>query len=162
MGYSGSGKTSFIACAIKLLKKKMNYNIAVIKNVKIHPVDKKGKDSYIFTQAGASFSVIQNNQNETAIFMKMEGNKFQELYKWLKSGPFKLDIIFTEGFRDLNNPRVLCISKLSEIESQLTENVKMISGVICSKDLARNSVLDLPIVDIESQFSIFLDLFKIS
>lgn len=162
MGYSGSGKTSFIVSVIKLLKKKLNYNIAVIKNVKLHPVDKKGKDSYIFTKAGARFSVIQNDQNETAIFMKIVGNKFQELLKWLKNGPFNLDLIFTEGFRTLNNPTVLCISDLSEIESQITESVRMISGVICSKDLDKNSVLDIPIVDIESHFSMFLDLFEIS
>jgi len=161
VGYSGSGKTSFIACAIKLLKKQLNFNIAVIKNVKNHPVDKKGKDSYIFTESGAIFSVIQNDQNETAIFMRVQGNKLQGLLKLLKNDSFKVDIIFTEGFRNLNNPTVLCISNLSEIEDQLTENVKMISGVICLKDFVENSILDLPIVDIESQFSTFLDLFKI-
>jgi molybdopterin-guanine dinucleotide biosynthesis protein MobB len=129
--------------------------------VKDHPVDKKGKDSYRFTEAGAIFSVIQNANNETAIFTKIEEEKLDELLKWLNSGPIKPNITFTEGFRNLNNPTVLCISDLDEIEEQLTENVKMISGIICSKDIPEKKVFNLPIIDIEIQFSIFLELFNI-
>lgn len=162
MGYSGSGKTSFITSAIKLFKKKLNYNVAVIKNVKHHQVDNKGKDSYKFTEAGAKFSMIQNVHNETAIFMKLDEGKLQKYIKWLINGPFKLDLLFTEGFRNLNNPTVLCISNLDEIKGQITENVKMISGIICSKGLVERQISNLPIVDIESQFSMFLNLFKIT
>ena len=61
----------------------MNYNVAVFKNVKHHPVDQKGKDSYEFIEAGAKFSVIQNDHNETAIFMKTEEGKLQKLLNWL-------------------------------------------------------------------------------
>ena len=45
IGYSGSGKTSFIVNAIKLLKINFSYSVVVIKNVKHHSIDKKGKDS---------------------------------------------------------------------------------------------------------------------
>ncbi len=161
IGYSGSGKTNFITTAMKLLKKKFNYNVAVIKNVKHHPVDKKGKDSYKFTEAGATYSVIQNDNNETAIFLKKEKISMEELLKFLKNGPFKVDIVFTEGFRNLNNPTVLCISNLDEVEEQLTKDVKMVSGVICSKNLNNKNISDLLIVDIESQFSRFLEIFNI-
>jgi len=161
IGYSGSGKTNFITNAIKLLKKNLNYNVAVIKNVKHHPIDKKGKDSYKFTEVGAVYSIIQNFKNETAIFLKEKDDKLDLIQTWLKNGPYEIDVLFTEGFRNLNNPTVLCISNLNEIKEQLTENVKMISGVICSKALNKKRVLDLHIIDIESQFSIFLDLFNI-
>ena len=162
IGYSGSGKTNFITSAIKLLKKNLNYNIAVIKNVKHHPVDKKGKDSYKFTEAGASYSVIRNVNNETAIYMKSTDNKLEELLKWMKKGPFKINIIFTEGFRNLNNPTVLCIGNSDEIEEQLTENVKMISGVISLRDLKEKDVSDLPIINIEKEFLKFLEIFAIN
>lgn len=162
IGYSGSGKTNFITSAIKLLKKKSNYNVAVIKNVKHHPVDKKGKDSYKFTEAGASYSVIHNINNETAIFVKNTDKVFKNLLKWVNNGPYKIDIIFTEGFRNLNNPTVLCISKLNEIEDQLTENVKMISGIICLKDIREKVVSHVPIIDIEREFLKFLKLFTIN
>ncbi|NVM34450.1 MAG: molybdopterin-guanine dinucleotide biosynthesis protein B [Candidatus Lokiarchaeota archaeon] len=162
IGYSGSGKTSFIVSAIKSLKKNFSYNIVVIKNVKHHPIDKKGKDSYKFIEAGASYSVIQNINNETAIFVENKDLKFKSLLNWVKNGPYKVDIIFTEGFRDLYNPTVLCISELNEIEEQLTESVKIISGNICLGDLKRKEILNLPIIDIENEFLKFVNIFTLN
>lgn len=161
IGYSGSGKTSFITSAIKFLKENLNFNIAVLKNVKHHQIDEKGKDSYKFTEVGASYSVIRNDKNETAIFFKNEELRLEELIKWLDSGPNKLDMVITEGFRNLNQPTVLCVSDLKEIEEQMSKNVKMVSGVISSKDNSNNKISDLPIIDIKSQFSRFLDIFEI-
>ena len=162
IGYSGSGKTSFIVSAIELLKTNFNYNIVVIKNVKHHPIDKKGKDSYKFNEAGASFSVIQNINNETAIFIGKKELKFELLLNWVKNGPYKVDLIFTEGFRDFYNPTVLCISELNEIEEQLTENVKMISGIICLGDFKKNENLKVPIIDIQSEFLKFVKIFNLN
>ena len=161
IGYSGSGKTNFITTAIKFLKENLNFNVAVIKNVKHHQIDEKGKDSHKFTEAGASYSVIRNDKNEIAIFLKNEEIRLEELFKWLDNGPFKIDIIITEGFRNLNQPTVLCASDLKEIQEQLSKNVKIVSGVICSKDISNKKILDLPIIDIKSQFSRFLDIFEI-
>ncbi len=162
IGYSGSGKTNFILLAIKLLKEKLNYNVAVIKNVKHHPIDKKGKDSYKFTEAGAIFSVIHNVDNETAIFFKDKDNKLVSIQNWLAAGPYKIDLLFTEGFRNLNHPTVLCVSNSNEIKEQLTVNVKAISGVICSKDLSENSIRNLPIIDLENTFPRFLKIFNLN
>ena len=161
IGYSGSGKTSFIVNAIKSLKKKFNYNIVVIKNVKHHPIDKKGKDSYKFNEVGASYSVIQNINNETAIFVDNKELNFESLLKWIQNGPYEIDIIFTEGFRNFYNPTVLCISELNEIEEQLTENVKMISGIVCLGDLKKKESSNLPIIDIESEFFKFVNIFNL-
>lgn len=161
IGYSGSGKTNFITTVIKFLKENLNFNVAVIKNVKHHQIDEKGKDSHKFTEAGASYSVIRNDKNEIAIFLKNEEIRLEELFKWLDNGPFKIDIIITEGFRNLNQPTVLCASDLKEIQEQLSKNVKIVSGVICSKDISNKKILDLPIIDIKSQFSRFLDIFEI-
>ncbi|MCK4380871.1 MAG: molybdopterin-guanine dinucleotide biosynthesis protein B [Candidatus Lokiarchaeota archaeon] len=162
IGYSGSGKTSFIISAIKLLKKNFNYNLVVFKNVKHHPIDKKGKDSYKFTEAGASYSVIQNINNETAIFVKNTELKLEILLNWVKNGPYKIDIILTEGFRNFNNPTVLCVSELNEIEEQLTKNVKMISGIICLGDINKKEILNLPIIEIESEFLKFVNVFNLN
>ncbi|MFW9902289.1 MAG: molybdopterin-guanine dinucleotide biosynthesis protein B [Candidatus Thorarchaeota archaeon] len=161
IGYSGSGKTNFITTAIKFLKENLNFNVAVIKNVKHHQIDEKGKDSHKFTEAGARYSVIRNDKNEIAIFLKNEEIRLEELFKWLDNGPFKIDIIITEGFRNLNQPTVLCTSDLKEIQEQLSKDVKIVSGVICSKDISNKKILDLPIIDIKSQFSRFLDIFEI-
>ncbi|MFX1390196.1 MAG: molybdopterin-guanine dinucleotide biosynthesis protein B [Promethearchaeota archaeon] len=162
IGYSGSGKTTFITTIIKSLKAKFNYNIAVIKNVKHHSIDEEGKDSYYFTKAGATYSVIRNVNNETAVFMECKDSKLNDILEWLKNGPTKINIIITEGFRNLGNPTVLCISNFDDIEEQLTTNVRMITGVICSKDLSRKSISNLPILNIEKQFQEFTKLFNIN
>ncbi|MFX0080479.1 MAG: molybdopterin-guanine dinucleotide biosynthesis protein B [Candidatus Hodarchaeota archaeon] len=162
IGYSGSGKTYFIMNAIKMFKIKLGYNVAVIKNVKHHQIDAKGKDSRIFTESGASYSIIQNLNKEMAIFLNSKEVRLEDFIKWLNQGPHEIDIIFFEGFRNLNHSTVLCISKISEIESQLTDNVKMISGTICETKVIENINLDIPIVNIEEDFQKFLEIFKIT
>jgi molybdopterin-guanine dinucleotide biosynthesis protein B len=162
IGYSGSGKTTFITKLIKLFIANLNYNVAVIKNVKHHPIDEEGKDSYNFTKAGAIYSIISNINNDIAIFMKSKDNNIKTLIDWLKNGPNKLNVILTEGFRNLGNPTVLCISDFDEIEEQLTRNIRMITGVICSKDINRKSISNLPIIDIEKGFDKFIKLFGVT
>jgi molybdopterin-guanine dinucleotide biosynthesis protein MobB len=161
IGFSGSGKTYFIMKAIKLFKIHIGCNVSVIKNVKHHQIDEKGKDSHIFTESGADYSIIQNQNNEMAIFLKTEEIEFGKLINWLKKGPYNIDIVFTEGFRNLNHPKVLCISSIDEIETQKTKNVKMITGVICKNKEVENKVHNIPIINIEENFEKFLDIFKI-
>lgn len=162
IGYSGSGKTYLITKAIKMFKKQLNYNVAVIKNVKHHQIDEKGKDSYKFAESGASYSIIKNDVDDLGIFLKNKEDNFEKIYDWLQKGPYNVDLLLTEGFRHLNNPTILCVSKLDEIESQLTENVKMISGIICSNILNDDSFTDIPILDLEKEFQRFLRVFKIN
>ncbi len=161
IGYSGSGKTHLITKAIKLFKTQMNYKIVVIKNVKHHQIDKEGKDSHKFTESGASYSIIKNNTNDLGIFLNIKEEKLEEIFKWLQKGPYNVDILLTEGFRHLNHPTILCVSNLDEIESQLNENVKIISGIICSNLMNIDRFTELPILDLEKEFQKFLEIFKI-
>ncbi|KKN39352.1 hypothetical protein LCGC14_0744210 [marine sediment metagenome] len=160
IGYSGSGKTFFITTTIKLLKEKLDFNVAVIKNVKHHPIDKIGKDSYLFRENGASYSVIQNNHLETAIFINRKGNNIRELLQWLNNGPYKIDLLLTEGFRNLHHPTVLCVSKFEDIQDQFNESINMISGIICVKGVDKEIYMNLPILDIQKNFSEFLEIFN--
>ena len=93
IGYSGSGKTYFIMNAIKLLKHRLKFNVTVIKNIKHHQIDKKGKDSHIFTESGASYSIIQNLSKEVAIFLKAEEIGLDEFIKWLDTHPEFVDVL---------------------------------------------------------------------
>jgi len=161
IGYSGSGKTHLITKAIKLFKKQLNYNVVVIKNVKHHQIDNKGKDSHKFTESGALYSIIKNKANDLGIFLKIKENDLEGIYDWLQKGPYIVDLLLTEGFRHLNHPTILCVSKLDEIESQLNENVKIISGIICSSILNNDSFTEIPILEIEKEFQRFLKIFKI-
>ena len=161
IGFSGSGKTYFIMKAIELFKLQLKCNVTVIKNVKHHQIDEKGKDSHIYTKSGANYSIIQNINNEMAIFLKSEEVGFEKLIKWLEQGPYKIDIVFTEGFRDLNNSTVLCVSSIEEIKTQVAKNVKIISGAICVKKKVEDIPYNIPLINIEESFQRFLDIFKI-
>ena len=161
IGYFGSGKTNLIMNGIKLFKKHLHFNVVVVKNVKHHQVDNEGKDSYKFSEVGTTYSVIQNVNREIAIFSKFNDINFEEFINWLQKGPYKIDICLTEGFRNLNNPTILCVSKFDEIEQQITENVKMISGIICLTNCIIDSFSNIPILDIEKDFQKFLEIFNI-
>ncbi|TFF97697.1 MAG: hypothetical protein EU547_03595 [Promethearchaeota archaeon] len=162
IGHSGSGKTYLIRYAIKKLKDDLNYDSAVFKYIHEHKIDKEGSDSYLYGKAGANYSITKNSYDETVIFLKKEVS-IKELSKWIQMGPFKVDIIFTEGFRSLNTPTILCLENFDSMKDQLNKNVEMISGLICNNSniekLARN--IEIPIVDIRQDFQLFLKMFNI-
>ncbi len=160
IGYSGSGKTHFIQKTIRRLKTEINFEVVVIKNIHQHQIDEEGKDSYKFAEAGAVLSIIKNKFDENAIFLKKK-IEIEELIRWIIKGPFKVDIIMTEGFRDLSYPTILCVKEISEIKSQLNENVKVISGLITTSKNSKKSEIKLPIVDAEEKFESFLKIFEI-
>jgi len=157
---SGSGKTHFIKLAIKLLKKNLNLEAAVIKNIHEHQIDEEGKDSYEFTKAGANYSITKNINNETTIFLKKE-LEISKLIKWLQNGPLGIDVLFFEGFRKLNYPMVLCVKNPGEMSDQINFNVKMISGAILTDGSYNDIESVIPIIDIEQDFQKFIEIFKI-
>lgn len=160
IGYSGSGKTYLIKKGIKKLKDKFDMDSAVIKNIHEHQIDKQGKDSYLYTKVGANYAITKNIYDETTIFIK-KSLKINDLIDWLARGPFKIDIIFTEGFRDLKIPTILCLKDWEKLEEQYNEYVKMISGIICV-DSEKSKINDVPVIDIEKNFKKFLEIFEFS
>lgn len=161
IGYSGSGKTTFIIEAIKRLKNRLNYNIAVVKNIHEHQIDEPEKDTFKFAEVGAKYSITKNITNETTIFIKDE-LKLEQLIDWLAKGPFNIDLIFTEGFRKSEYPAVLCLKELEELHSQLDSRIEMITGIIDLGKLGEIEDLSIPIVDIHKNFNLFLQIFNIS
>jgi len=160
IGQSGTGKTRLIAHAIKLLKLYLNYEVAIIKNIHEHHIDEEGKDSYVFSEAGATYSITKNIYNETVIFSKKELT-IEIIIEWLLKGPFKIDLVLTEGFRSLEAPTIICLKELKELKPQYNENIMMISGLICSKKAEESNEFNLPIIDIETDFDGFIKIFKI-
>lgn len=160
IGLSGSGKTFFISKAIKLLKLYLNYDVAVIKNVHDHQIDEEGKDSFIYSKAGAVYSVTKNIYNETVIFNKKE-LAIETIIEWLIKGPYKFDLVFTEGFRSLEAPTIICLKELKELKPQYNENIKMISGLICVKNRDESNEFNVPVIDIQTDFDKFVKIFEI-
>ncbi|MEJ2279915.1 MAG: molybdopterin-guanine dinucleotide biosynthesis protein B [Candidatus Lokiarchaeota archaeon] len=159
IGFSGSGKTHFLTEAIKKLK---NYGLdtSVIKNIHEHQIDKEGKDTYKYIQSGAQLSVTKNLYNETTIFLKKELS-IEGLINWIKKAPFKTDIIFFEGFRDLEIPTILCIKDENNIKSQLNTNVRALSGkIIINKE--EKELMGYKLINIDKNFEEFVKLFNIN
>lgn len=160
IGYSGSGKTFFIERAIKILKDQLNLNSGVIKNVHTHPVDVEGKDSHRFMTNGAEFALIKNNKKQNALFFNKILN-LEHLVEWIEKGPFEIDILFIEGFRDLRIPSILCVKNEADIKSQISNEVKLISGLISTQKGFSKKYYNIPTINIENDFHIFKKKFEI-
>lgn len=160
IGYSGSGKTYLITNAIKKLKSELDIAIIVIKNVHTHKIDIEGKDSFEFSKIGADFSIIRNKYNEVAIFFKKDLS-LDRIINLVTRLSDQIDLAFVEGFRDLKAPTILCVKNLEDINAQLNPNIKMISGLISTKNQRKTVVNDLPIINIQTEFDQFLEIFSI-
>jgi molybdopterin-guanine dinucleotide biosynthesis protein B len=161
IGYSGSGKTYFITKAIKFLKNKFSMESAVIKNIHKHRIDKEGKDTFLFAKAGSNYTIAKNIYDECTIFIKKDIS-INDLIKWLEVGPLKIDVVFTEGFRSLKAPTVLCVRNKDEIEEQINSNVRMISSKLSLSQEEKDRIkTDLPLINIKENFDYFLKIFNI-
>ncbi|TXT62590.1 MAG: Molybdopterin-guanine dinucleotide biosynthesis adapter protein [Promethearchaeota archaeon] len=157
IGYSGSGKTYLIKNAIGRLKNELEMDSAVIKNIHEHQIDKKGKDSFIYTQTGANYAITKNIYDETTIFTK-KPIKIETLIKWLEKGPFNIDVVFIEGFRDVEKPTILCLEDIDNFQEQYNRNVVMISGIFTSKSDLKE-LENIPVINIEKEFEKFTRIF---
>ena len=142
------------------MKFELNFEVSVIKYIHEHRIDEKGKDSFRFSESGAVFSIIKNKLGESAIFLKKDFN-LEELITWLDQSPFNMEIIFFESFRNLPYPTILCVEDFKDVKEQLSENVKMISGLITKNTFAQSEELGIPVVDVDKNFKNFCKIFKI-
>lgn len=146
IGFSGSGKTHSILSVINYLTKNTDYRIFVLKNIHIHSLDLKGKDSFQFSKAGAN-CVITKSNNQTTFFLNVVMNT-EEIFDWIEKVPIKPDIIIIEGIRDFENNKILCAKDFKEVDEQIDDTIKVISGLIATKKHKNNeSYKGIPIIN---------------
>ena len=94
-GYSNSGKTTLIEKLIVSLKAR-GLRVAVIKHHghEEFEIDKEGKDSWKFAQAGADVSII-SSPKKTA-YMEQRSLEFRQLVSMIRD----VDLILVEGFKN--------------------------------------------------------------
>ena len=98
-GWSGSGKTTFIEGLIHELRK-LGIRVAVVKHdAHDFAVDREGKDTYRFTQAGAEIVAITSGTHSAI----ME-NRFTPLEEIL-TRIHDVDVIIAEGFKNFDGLR---------------------------------------------------------
>lgn len=105
--YSGVGKTTLIEKIIRILKQQ-GYRIAVIKH-DAHGIemDREGKDSWRFSQAGADMTLVSSGE-KTAVIEQRERTFAQNL-----SMIHDVDLILVEGYKQEQIPRIGICRKAS-------------------------------------------------
>ena len=93
-GYSGSGKTTLIEALLPCLRRR-GLRVAVVKHdAHRFDVDRPGKDSWRFTQAGAEVSVISSAE-KTALIERRELSLLEILGRVRD-----VDLILVEGYKN--------------------------------------------------------------
>lgn len=110
---SGSGKTTLLEKVIRRLKED-GIRLAVIKHdAHQFDMDKPGKDTWRFAQAGADIVAISSSQ-KVAIIEKVDEEKKLDEVIGMISG---VDLILTEGFKGSDKPKIEVFR--SEVHQQL-------------------------------------------
>ena len=137
-GPSNSGKTTLIINLSNILQNQ-GYKVAIIKH---DPQDKgvfdtKGKDSWKFSQTGAS--VVVTSPNRTTMF-KQESSSINQIITMLED----FDYLLVEGLKTLPLPRIcICAKEINPDYFEISDTLA-ISNSINKNEIPKNTnILDL-------------------
>jgi len=103
VGKSGSGKTTIIEGAIRELKKK-GYRVAVVKHAHHgFEMDRPGKDSWRFAQAGSDIVAVSSPGRVAFLEHVDDELDYEQVISRIGS---KVDIILVEGFKQASKVKV--------------------------------------------------------
>ena len=98
--WSGTGKTTIIEKLIAEFKRR-NFRVAVIKHdAHDFEIDREGKDSWRFAQAGADITVISSKEKTALI--EQRSLEFEEAISLIHD----VDLILAEGYNQEELPRI--------------------------------------------------------
>ncbi|AHF07749.1 molybdopterin-guanine dinucleotide biosynthesis protein B [Desulfitobacterium metallireducens] len=126
--HSNSGKTTLLEKLLREIKKR-GWRVAVVKHdAHEFDMDKPGKDSWRFTQAGADVVAI-SSPYKTAILETRELER--TLDEVLERLPDDVDLIFTEGYKHGNKPKIEVFRSAvhQELFSKPEELIAIVSDV---------------------------------
>jgi molybdopterin-guanine dinucleotide biosynthesis protein B len=103
VGTSGTGKTTLIEAVVRELKKK-NYRLAVVKHAHHgFEMDRPGKDSWRFAQAGSDLVAI-SSPGQLALIEHVDGElDFEQVISRIGE---MVDIVLVEGFKQTSKVKV--------------------------------------------------------
>lgn len=140
-GYSGSGKTTLIEKLIKGLKA-FGYRVAVLKHdVHDFEMDKEGKDTFRFSEAGADEVFISSGEKSARI------SSFPRTMEEMISECSYADIILIEGYKYADIKKIAVTSEKSgyelpcsgdSLEAVVTDDVSRYEGRVSIPVFYRN------------------------
>jgi len=141
VGKSGSGKTNLIERLIQEFKQR-GYRVATVKHSsKEIDIDKPGKDSWRFTQAGSE-TVVMVSPDRLLLTRSLEHEpKIEEILRTIGSD---FDLVLIEGFRKGKAPKIEVHRK--ELGKELLCPVKILSAIVTDESLDID-VPQLPLSD---------------
>jgi molybdopterin-guanine dinucleotide biosynthesis protein B len=125
VGKSGSGKTNIIERLIQEFKQR-GYRVATVKHSPQEiDIDKPGKDSWRFTQAGSE-AVVAVSPDRLLLTRSLEHEpKIEEILRTIGSN---FDLVLIEGFRKGKAPKIEVHRK--ELGKELLCPVKILSAIV--------------------------------
>ncbi len=138
IGNSGSGKTTLLKMVIRELKSR-GYRVATIKHTHHDfEIDRPGKDTWRFTQAGSDIVVLASPNKVTLIEHLDAELTLDEISALFKD---KVDIVLAEGYKNATAPKILVVPS-EDYEKQLCHEEEILATVS-----ARLSSLGVPQFD---------------
>jgi molybdopterin-guanine dinucleotide biosynthesis protein B len=139
VGHHNSGKTTVVERLINYWTEN-SHSVATIKNIHIEnfSVDKPGKDTWRYKQAGAEMVGMCTPIETNILFPRRKS--LEEILHY-----FKTDYLILEGFsqEEQRYPRIVCAREETLILDHLTPLTFAISGIISDKI---NLFHDLPVL----------------
>ena len=150
VGLSGTGKTTYLERLIPLLKAR-GLRLAVVKHdAHQFEMDKPGKDTWRFAQAGADVVAISSS-TQAAILERPERElTLDEVISRLPPA----DLILTEGYKTEDNPKIELHRK--ELERPLLTPQKRLLAVVTDEQL-EVAAPQLSFDDLEGCVNVILD-----
>ena len=122
VGYSQAGKTALISKLVEKLSKK-DIKILTLKSAREHQYIFSEKDSDVFSQKGSTISIVAF-KNIAQISIKKEIDVMNIIKNLAEI--YQIDLILIEGFRELDLPKVIILTKniIEEIDKINFEGIK--------------------------------------
>lgn len=139
IGYSGSGKTTYLEKLIRELKNR-KIKIAVLKHDSHDfEIDKEGKDTWKFTRAGADIVSISSGKKMAKICNSVDEFTLEKIIQEIRD----VDLIITEGYRAGKAPKIGVLREASGKE--LSVNLKDLIALVTDKKVET----EIPLFDLE-------------
>jgi len=125
VGYSNSGKTTFLVTVIKELKKR-GYRIGVVKHdAHDFDIDHVGTDTWRHGQAGADVVCIASNHKIAVMEKMVKPPTLDEISPLINN----VDLILTEGFKGENKPQIEVNRQGTEYLGKKDNTIALVSEV---------------------------------